>query len=96
VKARGSGRNRQADVVTATTKGITLNGKLAKRLRRLAKQEMSANVETVDRELVVARVRGHDRIVNEPMSVRAFYSQLKGAYKDYASGVRKPQPPQSE
>lgn len=63
--------------------------KLAKRLRKLAKLEMSANAETVDRELVVARVRSHDRIINEPLTVRAFYLQLKDAYKDYASGVRK-------
>lgn len=66
-----------------------MNGKLAKRLRKLAKLEMSANAETVERELVVARVRGHDRIINEPLTVRAFYAQLKDAYKDYASGVRK-------
>lgn len=66
-----------------------MNGKLAKRLRKLAKLEMSANAETVDRELVVARVRSHDRIINEPLTVRAFYIQLKDAYKDYASGVRK-------
>lgn len=66
-----------------------MNGKLAKRLRKLAKLEMSANAETVDRELVIARVRGHDRIINEPLTVRAFYTQLKDAYKDYASGVRK-------
>lgn len=66
-----------------------MNGKLAKRLRKLAKLEMSANAETVERELVVARVRSHDRIINEPLTVRAFYIQLKDAYKDYASGVRK-------
>lgn len=73
-----------------------MNGKLAKRLRKLAKLEMSANAETVDRELVVARVRGHDRIINEPLTVRAFYAQLKDAYKDYSSGVRKIQQPPEE
>lgn len=68
-----------------------MNARMAKRLRKLAKLEMSANAQTVDRELVVARVRGHDRVVNEPLSVRAFYAQLKDAYKDYSSGVRKAQ-----
>ncbi len=70
----------------------TMNGKMAKRLRKLAKLEMSSNAETVDRELVLARVRGHDRVVNEPLSVRAFYLKLKGAYADArSSSVAKPQ-----
>lgn len=66
-----------------------MNGKLSKRLRKMAKLEMSANAQTIDRELVIARVKGHDRLINEPLSVRAFYGKLKEAYKDYASGVRK-------
>ena len=65
-----------------------MNSKLAKRLRRLARSEMSGSPNTVDRELVLARVRGHDRVVNEPLSVRAFYLQLKKAYLQYASGRR--------
>ena len=64
------------------TKGNRLNGKLAKRLRKLAKFEMSANAETIDRELVLATVKGYDRVINEPMSVRAFYLRLKEAYGD--------------
>jgi hypothetical protein len=64
---------------------------MAKRLRKLAKLEMSANAETTERELVLARVRGHDRVVNEPLSVRAFYLQLKDAYSDFSRGVRKTQ-----
>ena len=57
-----------------------MNGKLSKRLRKLAKMEMSGNATTVDRELVLARVRGADRVVNEPMTVRAMYLKLKWAY----------------
>lgn len=68
-----------------------MNARMAKRLRKLAKLEMSSNAETVERELVLARVRGHDRVVNEPMSVRSFYLQLKGAYSDFKHGVRKTQ-----
>lgn len=73
-----------------------MNGRIAKRLRKLAKLEMSSNKETVDRELVLARVRGADRVINEPMTVRAFYLQLKGAYADFSRGVRKAQPNQSD
>lgn len=69
---------------------------MAKRLRKLAKLEMSSNKETVDRELVLARVRGHDRVINEPMTVRAFYLKLKDAYSDFSRGVRKAQPNQSD
>jgi hypothetical protein len=73
-----------------------MNGKMARRLRKLAKLEMSSNKETVDRELVLARVRGADRVVNEPLSVRAFYLKLKDAYGDFSRGVRKAQPNQSD
>lgn len=59
-----------------------MNGKLARRLRKLAKLEMSSNKETVERELVLATVKGHDRVINEPLSVRAFYLKLKDAYDD--------------
>lgn len=64
-----------------------MNAKIAKRLRRLARLEMSANKETVDRDLVVARINGHDRVINEPMSVRSFYLALKTSYADYKRGV---------
>lgn len=73
-----------------------MNGRMSKRLRKLAKLEMSSNKETVDRELVLARVHGHDRVVNEPMTVRAFYLQLKEAYSDFSRGVRKTQQNQSD
>ena len=71
--------------------------KVAKRLRKLAKLEMSANAQTVERELVVARVRGADRVINEPLSVRAFYLKLKDAYRDAkSSSVAKQQQPTEE
>ena len=73
-----------------------MNAKMAKRLRKLAKLEMSANKETVERELVLARVKGHDRVINEPLSVRAFYLQLKDAYSDFRRGVVKTQQPVDE
>lgn len=72
------------------------SGKVSKRLRKLAKLEMSGNAQTVDRELVLARVRGADRVINEPLTVRAFYLKLKSAYADYSRGVRKVQPNQSD
>lgn len=65
-----------------------MNGKMAKRLRKMAKLEMSSNATTVDRELVLARVHGGDRVINEPMSVRAMYLKLKWALKE---SVRNPQ-----
>lgn len=58
-----------------------MNGKKAKALRRMAREELSGDRNAVDRELVIARVRGHHRIINEPLSVRAFNSQLKKHYK---------------
>lgn len=64
-----------------------MNGKLSKRLRKMAKLEMSSNANTVDRELVLAKVHNGYRVVNEPMSVRAMYQKLKWAYGE---SVRKP------
>lgn len=57
-----------------------MNGKKAKRLRKMAEIEMYSNKENVPRELVVARIKGHDRVINEPMSTRAMYLRLKNAY----------------
>jgi hypothetical protein len=73
-----------------------MNGKMAKRLRKLAKFEMSANAETIDRELVLATVRGHDRVINEPMSVRAFYLKLKDAYDESKRSGAKTTKPQDD
>lgn len=58
-----------------------MNGKRARELRRMAREEMAKDKGRVDRELVIARVSGHDRIVNEPISVRTMNLQLKKAYK---------------
>lgn len=58
-----------------------MNGKIAKRLRKMAREEMMTDKGVVERELVIARVRGHDRVVNEPISVRAMHKHLKSAYK---------------
>lgn len=73
-----------------------MNQKMAKRLRKLAKQEMSANAQSVDRELVLAKVRGAERVINEPMSTRAMYLKLKSVYLDYASGRLSVRPNQSD
>lgn len=59
-----------------------MNQKMAKRLRRMARDEMAGDRGRVERELVIARVRGHDQVVNEPISDRAMYLKLKDAYKD--------------
>jgi hypothetical protein len=64
-----------------------MNGKMAKRLRKMAKLEMSSNANTVDRELVLARVHHAHRVINEPLSVRAMYLKLKWAYGE---STRKP------
>ncbi len=61
-----------------------MNQKMAKRLRRMARDEMSADRAVYgakDRELVVARIKGHDRVINDPMTERGFTLQLKKAFK---------------
>ena len=57
-----------------------MNSKTAKRLRKLARNEMATDQGVQERELVVARVRGHDRVINEPNTNRAMYRSLKSAY----------------
>lgn len=73
-----------------------MRAKKAKQLRKLAKFEMSANAETVDRELVLATVKGHDRVINEPLTVRAFYLKLKDAYSDAVRSGKKATRPAEE
>ena len=66
-----------------------MNGKIAKRLRRMAREEMATDRQMYgakDRELVVANVRGHDRIINDPMTERGFTLQLKKAFKEQRRG----------
>jgi hypothetical protein len=65
-----------------------MNGKTAKKLRKMAAIEMYTNKENVPRELIVATIRGHDRVINEPMSTRAMYLQLKRAYVNFNPGQR--------
>lgn len=60
-----------------------MNQKKAKKLRKMAEVEMFSNKENVPRELVVATIRGHDRVINEPMSTRAMYLKLKTAYNAF-------------
>lgn len=63
-----------------------MNGKKARRLRKMAEIEMYSNKENVPRELVVARIKGHDRVINEPMSTRFMYLKLKRAYGNFTRG----------
>lgn len=57
------------------------SGKTAKKLRRMAREEMASNSQSVDRELVIATMRGgHEQVINEPLSVRAMYQNLKMAW----------------
>jgi hypothetical protein len=58
-----------------------MNGRTARKLRKMAAVEMYTNKENVPRELVVATIKGHDRVINEPMSTRAMYRHLKTAYR---------------
>ena len=66
-----------------------MNGKTAKKLRRMAREEMAMDRQMYgakDRELVVANVRGHDRVINNPMTERGFTLQLKKAFKEQRRG----------
>lgn len=66
-----------------------MNGKKAKTLRRMARDEMATDRNMYgakDRELVIANVRGHDRVINDPMTERGFTLQLKKAYKESRHG----------
>lgn len=65
-----------------------MNGKKAKALRKMARIEMAGNAESVERELVVATIRGYDRVINEPLSVRAMHQHLKRAYKSVVGTAR--------
>jgi len=65
-----------------------MNGKKARALRKMADIEMRTNKETVPRELVIATIKGHDRVINEPMSNRAMYLHLKTAYNRFNPGSR--------
>lgn len=58
-----------------------MNGKKAKLARRAAREELSAELTPVlQRELVITRFKGHDRIQNDPFTVHSFAKQIKKAY----------------
>lgn len=63
-----------------------MNAKTAKRLRRMAKIEMSGDAGNQDRELVIARRRGHDVVINNPSTTRAMYLSLKSAFNRVSRG----------
>ena len=57
-----------------------MNSKRAKTLRRMAKIEMATDQGASERELVVARKKGSDIVINNPNTTRAMYLHLKSAY----------------
>ncbi len=54
----------------------------------MARIEMAGNAQSVERELVLATIKGHDRVINEPLSVRAMSQHLKTAYKRVVGAAR--------
>ena len=58
-----------------------MNGKTAKRLRRMARAEMSGDQGVQERELVLTRKHGHYVVVNNPNTNRAMYMALKSAMR---------------
>lgn len=59
-----------------------MNGKKAKMARRLAREELAHDpTPLLERELVVTRVHGHDRVINDPFTVRTFTQKIKQQYK---------------
>ena len=63
-----------------------MNAKKSKQLRRLAKVEMSSDAGNQDRELVIAKRRGHDTVINNPSTTRAMYLALKSSYNRVSRG----------
>lgn len=63
-----------------------MNQKRAKALRRMAKIEMSGDAGNQDRELVIARRRGHDVVINNPSTTRAMYLALKNSFNRVSRG----------
>lgn len=58
-----------------------MNGKTAKRLRKMARMEMSGDQGVQERELVIARRHGNDVVINNPNTNRAMYLSLKSALR---------------
>lgn len=63
-----------------------MNQKRAKALRRMAKFEMATDAGNQDRELVIAKRRGHDTVINNPSTTRAMYLALKNSYNRVSRG----------
>lgn len=62
-----------------------MSGRVAKRLRKMAREEMAMDRQMYaapERELVIANIKGHDRVINNPLTVRGMEIQLKKAYKN--------------
>lgn len=68
-----------------------MNGRQAKKLRKLARTERSGEQGVVERGLV-ARSRKDDTLVQSPLSVRRMYQALKDRFNDLtqAIGIAKP------
>lgn len=56
---------------------------MAKRIRRMARDEMSGDKGVIDRRLVRKR---SGPVINEPISIRAMTLQMKDAYKAARGG----------
>ena len=68
-----------------------MSGRVAKRLRKLAREEMAVDQQMYaapERELVIANIKGHDRVINNPLTVRGMEIQLKKAYKKMRKGAQ--------
>lgn len=69
------------------TKKVFMNGKKAKAIRRMAREELENDANTVDRRLVGKRHKGSTQAVNDPLgSVRGFTLGLKRAYNNLKRG----------
>lgn len=68
-----------------------MNQKKAKALRRMARDEMALDrtmYGAKDRELVIAHIKGHDRVINDPTTVRGMTLALKASYKKASQAGR--------
>lgn len=68
-----------------------MSGRVAKRLRKMAREEMAVDQQMYaapERELVIANIKGHDRVINNPLTVRGMEIQLKKAYKKMRKGAQ--------
>lgn len=68
-----------------------MSGRVAKRLRKMAREEMAMDQQMYaapERELVIANIKGHDRVINNPLTVRGMEIQLKKAYKKMRKGAQ--------